>query len=89
MTGVNTLFQSLLNHPDFCFGGFLHLAAGLGGGMAVQKAVADKWKAVTGVPLIETYGSTETKPGGVHEPADLTEYNGTIGVPSLLPRSDS
>jgi long-chain acyl-CoA synthetase len=54
--------------------------------MAVQKAVADKWKAVTGVPLIEAYGLTETSPAACMNPLDLTEYNGTIGVP--IPSTD-
>ena len=58
----------------------------LGGGMAVQKAVAEKWKQVTGVPLIEAYGLTETSPAACINPMDLKEYNGTIGVP--VPSTD-
>ena len=81
MTGVNTLFNALLNHPDFASVDFSTWRLALGGGMAVQKAVADKWKAVTGVPLIEAYGLTETSPAACMNPLDLTEYNGTIGVP--------
>ena len=81
MTGVNTLFNALLNHPDFASVNFSTWRLALGGGMAVQKAVADKWKAVTGVPLIEAYGLTETSPAACMNPLDLTEYNGTIGVP--------
>src|SRR5690606_37703941 len=52
-----------------------------GGGMAVQKAVADKWRAVTGVPISEGYGLSETSPVVTCNPGDLTEYNGTIGLP--------
>lgn len=81
MTGVNTLFNALLNHPDFASVDFSTWRLALGGGMAVQKAVADKWKALTGVPLIEAYGLTETSPAACMNPLDLTEYNGTIGVP--------
>ncbi|PXX76007.1 long-chain-fatty-acid--CoA ligase [Rivihabitans pingtungensis] len=81
MTGVNTLFNALLNHPDFASVNFSTWRLALGGGMAVQKAVADKWKALTGVPLIEAYGLTETSPAACMNPLDLTEYNGTIGVP--------
>ena len=55
-TGVNTLFNALLNTPGFAEVDFSHLRLVLGGGMAVQKAVADRWKEVTGVPLIEAYG---------------------------------
>ena len=86
MTGVNTLFNALLNHPDFASVNFSTWRLALGGGMAVQKAVADKWKAVTGVPLIEAYGLTETSPAACMNPLDLTEYNGTIGVP--IPSTD-
>lgn len=86
MTGVNTLFNALLNHPDFASVNFSTWRLALGGGMAVQKAVADKWKALTGVPLIEAYGLTETSPAACMNPLDLTEYNGTIGVP--IPSTD-
>jgi long-chain acyl-CoA synthetase len=86
MTGVNTLFNALLNHPDFASVDFSTWRLALGGGMAVQKAVADKWKALTGVPLIEAYGLTETSPAACMNPLDLTEYNGTIGVP--IPSTD-
>ncbi len=86
MTGVNTLFNALLNHPEFATVDFSTWRLALGGGMAVQKAVADKWKALTGVPLIEAYGLTETSPAACMNPLDLTEYNGTIGVP--VPSTD-
>ncbi|KJH65886.1 long-chain-fatty-acid--CoA ligase [Chromobacterium violaceum] len=81
ITGVNTLFNALLNHPEFSKLNFSTWRLTLGGGMAVQKAVADKWKAVTGVPLVEAYGLTETSPAACINPMDLKEYNGTIGLP--------
>ncbi|KYC29274.1 acyl-CoA synthetase (long-chain-fatty-acid--CoA ligase) [Sterolibacterium denitrificans] len=80
-TGVNTLFNALLNHPDFARLDFSALRVSLGGGMAVQKAVAEKWKQVTGKPLIEAYGLTETSPAATINPLDLPEYNGSIGLP--------
>ncbi|KZE27253.1 long-chain-fatty-acid--CoA ligase [Crenobacter luteus] len=81
MTGVNTLFNALLNHPDFKTVDFSSWRLVLGGGMAVQKAVADKWKATTGVTLVEAYGLTETSPAACINPLDLKEYNGSIGLP--------
>ncbi|QIY78181.1 long-chain-fatty-acid--CoA ligase [Chromobacterium violaceum] len=81
ITGVNTLFNALLNHPEFSKLNFSTWRLTLGGGMAVQKAVADKWKTVTGVPLVEAYGLTETSPAACINPMDLKEYNGTIGLP--------
>jgi long-chain acyl-CoA synthetase len=81
ITGVNTLFNSLLNNPDFKTVDFSTWRLALGGGMAVQKAVADKWKDITGTPLIEAYGLTETSPAACINPLDLKAYNGTIGVP--------
>ena len=80
-TGVNTLFNGLLNNPDFKDIDFSHLKLALGGGMAVQKAVAEKWKQVTGRPLIEAYGLTETSPAACINPLTLPEYNGKIGLP--------
>ncbi len=80
-TGVNTLFNALLNNPDFAKLDFSTLKVTLGGGMAVQKSVADKWKQVTGIPLIEAYGLTETSPAATINPLDLAEYNGSIGLP--------
>ncbi len=81
ITGVNTLFNALLNDADFAKLDFSKLSITLGGGMAVQKAVADKWKQVTGIPLIEAYGLTETSPAATINPLDLKEYNGAIGLP--------
>jgi long-chain acyl-CoA synthetase len=80
-TGVNTLFNALLNDRDFAKLDFSSLRLSLGGGMAVQEAVAIKWKAVTGSPLIEAYGLTETSPAATINPLDLPAYNGSIGLP--------
>jgi len=81
MTGVNTLFNALLNNPDFTRLDFSSLQLTLGGGMAVQEAVAERWKQVTGKPLIEAYGLTETSPAATINPLDLPAYNGSIGLP--------
>jgi len=81
ITGVNTLFNALLNNPEFARLDFSKLKVTLGGGMAVQKSVADKWKQVTGTALIEAYGLTETSPAATINPLDLAEYNGAIGLP--------
>jgi len=80
-TGVNTLFNGLLNNKDFAALDFSGLKVSLGGGMAVQKAVAEKWKQVTGRPLIEAYGLTETSPAACINPMTLKDYNGYIGIP--------
>jgi len=80
-TGVNTLFNALVNNPDFAKLDFSSLKITLGGGMAVQEAVAQKWKQITGVPLIEAYGLTETSPAATINPLDLPAYNGSIGLP--------
>jgi long-chain acyl-CoA synthetase len=81
MTGVNTLYNALLNHPEFAKLDFSHLKMALGGGMAVQKSVAERWKQVTGTPLIEGYGLTETAPSATANPLNISEYTGAIGVP--------
>jgi long-chain acyl-CoA synthetase len=81
ITGVNTLFNGLLHTPGFDKLDFSNLRLTLGGGMAVQKTVADKWHKVTGSVLLEAYGLTETSPGATINPLDLKEYNGTIGLP--------
>ena len=81
ITGVNTLFNALVNNPDFAKLDFSALKVTLGGGMAVQQAVAEKWKRVTGVPLIEAYGLTETSPAVTINPLDLKAFNHSIGLP--------
>jgi long-chain acyl-CoA synthetase len=81
ITGVNTLFNGLLNNEEFRKLDFSHLKVTLGGGMAVQKAVAERWKEVTGRPLIEAYGLTETSPAACINPMSLKDYNGFIGLP--------
>ena len=86
ITGVNTLFNALLNHPQFHGIDFSALRLTLGGGMAVQEAVARRWKQVTGVPLVEAYGLTETSPAATINPFDQTEFNGSIGLP--IPSTD-
>ena len=80
-TGVNTLFNGLLNNSDFAHVDFSSLRLTLGGGMAVQKSVAQKWKEVTGISLIEAYGLTETSPAACINPMDLEDHNGKIGIP--------
>ncbi|MBT4790098.1 MAG: AMP-binding protein, partial [Halobacteriovoraceae bacterium] len=79
--GVNTLFNALLNNQGFRELDFSSLKLTLGGGMAVQKAVAEQWKSVTGQPLIEAYGLTETSPAACMNPLDLKGFNGKIGLP--------
>ena len=81
ITGVNTLFNGLLNHPDFAKLDFSSLRVALGGGMAVQQAVAERWKKATGVTLVEAYGLSETSPAATINPLDLKEFNGAIGLP--------
>ncbi|RUL68774.1 long-chain-fatty-acid--CoA ligase [Dyella choica] len=81
ITGVNTLFNGLLNTPGFESVDFSNLRLSLGGGMAVQRAVAERWKKVTGCTLAEAYGLTETSPAACINPLDLKEYNGSIGLP--------
>jgi long-chain acyl-CoA synthetase len=93
MTGVNTLFNALVNNPKFRNLDFSALRTTLGGGMAVQQAVAEKWAAVTKRPLIEAYGLTETSPAATINPLDLPAYNGSIGLPisstELILRDDA
>ena len=81
ITGVNTLFNALLNNADFAKIDFSALKVSLGGGMALQKAVADRWKRVTGCTLVEAYGLSETSPAVTINPLDLKEFNGSIGLP--------
>ena len=86
ITGVNTLFNGLINNSEFAKLDFSALKYGVGGGMAVQKAVADKWQNMTGVHLLEGYGLTETSPVVCINPTDLKEYSGSIGLP--IPSTD-
>ncbi|WP_298441607.1 long-chain-fatty-acid--CoA ligase FadD [uncultured Ferrimonas sp.] len=86
LTGVNTLFNAMINHPEFNKVDFSHFKLTVGGGMAVQRAVAEKWQQITGVPLIEGYGLTECSPVVAAGCYTQTEYNGAIGLP--LPSTD-
>ncbi|MBS1139044.1 MAG: long-chain-fatty-acid--CoA ligase [Proteobacteria bacterium] len=81
VTGVNTLFNALLHNPDFASLDFSTMRVTLGGGMAVQGPVADKWLKVTGTPLLQAYGLTETSPAATINPLDMGEFNGSIGLP--------
>lgn len=81
ITGVNTLFNGLLNNPDFAKLDFSFLKGAVGGGMAVQDVVARKWEQVTGKPLVEGYGLSETSPVLCCNPLDGTHQMGTIGLP--------
>ncbi|MEA2934065.1 MAG: long-chain acyl-CoA synthetase, partial [Variibacter sp.] len=78
---VNTLYNGLLHHPDFKTVDWSMLKCSNGGGMAVTKAVADKWYAATGSAIIEGYGLSETSPVLTCNPANATEWSGTIGLP--------
>ena len=81
-TAVNTLFIGLMNNPEFASVDFSKLKYTIGGGMAVQNYVADKWLKVTGHPLAEGYGLSETSPLVTCNPLDGTERKGTIGLPA-------
>jgi long-chain acyl-CoA synthetase len=83
---VNTLYNALLHHPDFGKIDWCMLKCAVGGGMAVQKAVADTWFKATGKPIIEGYGLSETSPVLTCNRGDITEWTGTIGLP--LPSTD-
>jgi long-chain acyl-CoA synthetase len=85
ITGVNTLFNALLNTPGFDKVDFSELLVALGGGMAVQQSVAEHWKRVTGRPLTQAWGLTETSPAACINPC-LADYNGSIGLP--IPSTD-
>lgn len=86
LTGVNTLFNGMLNHEDFEKLDFTKMKVAVAGGMALQTSVAEKWKRVTGKPIAEGYGLTESSPVLSCNPVDLTEQVGTIGIP--LPSTD-
>jgi long-chain acyl-CoA synthetase len=85
-TGVNTLFNGMMNQPDFTKIDFSKLKLSIGGGMAVLKPVAEKWKQLTNVLLMEGYGLTECSPVVCIHPFDGKERVGTIGIP--LPDTD-
>ena len=84
--GLNTLFNALLNNEDFRKLDFKPLVLSLGGGMAVQRGVAERWKKVTGNNITEGYGLSETSPVATANKASATEFTGTIGLP--LPSTD-
>jgi len=86
ITGVNTLFNGLLNTKGFADIDFSHLKVTLGGGMAVQESVAKEWHETTNCVLAEAYGLTEASPAVTMNPFNLAEYNGTIGLP--IPNTD-
>ncbi len=86
LPAVNTLFNALLNHPDFAGVDCSSLVLSLGGGMAVQGAVARRWLERTGCPIVEGYGLSETSPAATCNPTDNAIFTGTIGLP--LPNTD-
>ena len=81
ITGVNTLFNGLMNTGGFAELDFSSLRISVGGGMAVQSAVAERWKRMTGAALLEGYGLTETSPAACMNPMHLADYTGMVGVP--------
>jgi long-chain acyl-CoA synthetase len=81
ISGLNTLYNALLNHPEFKDIDFSQLRMSSAGGMAMQKVVADRWKNVTRVPILEGYGLTETSPVATTNPVNITDFTGTIGLP--------
>jgi long-chain acyl-CoA synthetase len=85
--GVNTLFRSLLDAPGFAAVDLGHLKLAVAGGMAVQRVVAERWKARAGVPLVEGYGLTECAPVAIANPVTVAEWSGQIGVP--LPSTEA
>jgi long-chain acyl-CoA synthetase len=86
LPGVNTLYNSLAENPEFQKLDFSSLRIANGGGMAVQQAVAEKWLKLTGVPIVEGYGLSETSPVATCNPIMSREYSGTIGLP--FPNTD-
>jgi long-chain acyl-CoA synthetase len=78
---VNTLYNGLMHHPDFAKLDFSKLKISNGGGMAVQRPVAEQWKKITGCSIAEGYGLSETSPTLTCNPATATEFNGSIGIP--------
>lgn len=86
ITGVNTLFNAMVNHEDFHKVDFSNLVLSLGGGMSVRKDTADKWQQITGCFILEAYGLSETSPAATINPFTMTAYNGSIGLP--IPGTD-
>ncbi|UOP05744.2 AMP-binding protein [Conchiformibius kuhniae] len=84
--GINTLFNALLNHPAFKDTDFSTWKLALSGGMSTQQAVAEKWFAATGLPIVEAYGLTEASPGVCANPLNIAAYTGCIGLP--IPNTD-
>ena len=83
---VNTLFNALTEHPDFAKLDFSELVVSVGGGMAVQQATAERWLRLTGCPIVEGYGMSETSPVATCNRMDLNSFSGTIGLP--VPSTD-
>jgi long-chain acyl-CoA synthetase len=81
ISGLNTLYNALLNHPEFAQVDFSQLRMSSAGGMAMQKAVADRWHKATRIPILEGYGLTETSPVATTNPVDIKDFTGTIGLP--------
>jgi long-chain acyl-CoA synthetase len=81
IVGVNTLYRALLDTPGFSEVDTRYLKVTNAGGMAVQRIVAQRWKQATGVPIIESYGLSETSPGALSNPIDVIDWTGTIGMP--------
>ncbi|KQW37663.1 AMP-binding protein [Rhizobacter sp. Root404] len=79
--GVNTLYRALLDAPEFADVDTRSLKVANAGGMAVQRVVAQRWKAATGVPIVESYGLSETSPGALSNPLDIDEWTGNVGMP--------
>lgn len=85
--GVNTLYRALLDTPGFSEINLRSLKLTNAGGMAVQRIVAERWKAATGVPIVESYGLSETSPGVMSNPLNIADWTGTIGMP--IPSTDA
>lgn len=81
LPAVNTLYNGLLNNPEFAKLDLSALKLSFGGGMAVQQSVADRWLKVTGCAIVQGYGLSETSPVATANPTDATEFSGTIGLP--------
>ncbi len=81
LIGVSTLYRDLLDAPEFSEVDWRALKVANAGGMAVQRVVAERWKKATGLPIIESYGLTETSPGVTSNPLNIVEWTGTIGMP--------